>query len=63
MAPYGTDGKETRLAGMDTYGVSGLFIREEDSFAHGLNERVPVKSFLSALEYWHQILTELGSER
>ncbi|MDH5456286.1 MAG: M20/M25/M40 family metallo-hydrolase [Gammaproteobacteria bacterium] len=63
MAPYGTDGKETRLAGMDTYGVSGLFIREEDSFAHGLNERVPVKSFYTALEYWHQILTELGSER
>ena len=63
MAPYGTDGKETRLAGMDTYGVSGLFIREEDSFAHGLNERVPVRSFYTALDYWHQILTELGSER
>lgn len=63
MAPYGTDGMETRLAGMDTYGVSGLFIRQEDTFAHGLNERVPVRSFYTALEYWHQILTELGSER
>jgi acetylornithine deacetylase/succinyl-diaminopimelate desuccinylase-like protein len=63
MAPYGTDGKETRIAGLDTYGVSGLFMRDEDMFAHGLNERVPVRSFFTALEYWHQIMTELGSER
>lgn len=63
MAPYGTDGKETRIAGLDTYGVSGLFMRDEDMFAHGLNERVPVRSFFTALEYWHQIMTELGRER
>ena len=63
MAPYGTDGKETRIAGLDTYGVSGLFMRDEDMFAHGLNERVPVRSFYTALDYWHQIMTELGSER
>lgn len=63
MAPYGTDGKETRIAGLDTYGVSGLFMRDDDMFAHGLNERVPVHSFFTALDYWHQIMTELGSER
>jgi len=62
MAPYGTDGKETRIAGMDTYGVSGMFMREEDIFAHGLNERVPVKTFFTALDYWHQILSDLGRE-
>jgi carboxypeptidase PM20D1 len=62
MAPYGTDGKETRRAGLDTYGVSGLFMRNEDMFAHGLNERVPVRSFYAALEYWHQIMTDLGRE-
>jgi len=60
MAAYGTDGKETRIAGLDTYGVSGLFMRNEDMFAHGLNERVPVRSFFTALDYWHQIMTELG---
>jgi hypothetical protein len=62
MAPYGTDGKETRTAGLDTYGVSGLFMRSEDMFAHGLDERVPVRSFYTALEYWHQIMTALGRE-
>jgi acetylornithine deacetylase/succinyl-diaminopimelate desuccinylase-like protein len=41
----------------------GLFMRQEDMFSHGLNERVPVDSFYLSLEYWHQILTELGSER
>lgn len=61
MAPYGTDGKEMRRAGMPTYGVMGLFIRDEDMFAHGLNERVPVQSFYQALEYWHQLLTSLSS--
>ena len=60
MAPYGTDGKWTRTAGMPTYGVSGLFIQPKDEFAHGLNERVPVRSFYSALEHWHVLLTELA---
>ena len=63
MAPYGTDGKHTRLAGMPTYGVGGVFIREEDIFAHGLNERVPVRSFYASLDYWYQVLTELGGQR
>lgn len=60
MAPYGTDGKEMRRADMPTYGVMGVFMKDEDIFAHGLNERVPVASFYAALEYWHQMLTELG---
>jgi carboxypeptidase PM20D1 len=60
MAPYGTDGKEMRRANMPTYGVMGVFMKDEDIFAHGMNERVPVASFYKALEYWHQMLTELA---
>jgi acetylornithine deacetylase/succinyl-diaminopimelate desuccinylase-like protein len=60
MAAYGTDGKWTRIAGMPTYGVSGLLIQPNDDFSHGLNERVPVRSFYSALEHWHILLTELA---
>ena len=62
MAPYGTDGKHMRLAGMPTYGIMGLFIREEDEFAHGLNERVQVDVFFGALEYWHELLTDLAGD-
>jgi acetylornithine deacetylase/succinyl-diaminopimelate desuccinylase-like protein len=60
MAPYATDGKHMRLAGMPTYGVIGLFIREEDEFAHGLNERVQVDVFFGALEYWYDMLRDLA---
>jgi len=60
MSAYGTDGKESRIAGMPTYGVMGLFIRPEEEFAHGLNERVPVRSFYAALEHWYVMLNELA---
>lgn len=60
MAPYGTDGKVMRQAGMPTYGVMGLFIKEDDEFSHGLNERVQVDAFYGALEYWHDMLTDLA---
>jgi carboxypeptidase PM20D1 len=60
MAAYATDGLHMRRAGLPTYGVSGIFMRNEDVFAHGLNERVPVKSFYAALEYWHRLLTDLA---
>ena len=63
MAPYGTDGKHMRIAGMPTYGVMGLMIREEDDFAHGLNERVQVDSFFNALEYWYSMLTDLAGNQ
>jgi carboxypeptidase PM20D1 len=60
MAPYGTDGKETRQAGIPTYGTQGTFLKDSDQFAHGLNERVSVKAFYDALEFWHTVLTTLA---
>ena len=60
MAPYGTDGKEMRAAGIPTYGVSGLFMKADEVFAHGLDERVPVRTFFEALDHWHRILTNLA---
>ncbi len=60
MAPYGTDGKETRAAGIPTYGVMGIFIKDSDIFAHGLNERVRVREFFDAQEYWKTVLTRLA---
>nr|WP_246172655.1 M20/M25/M40 family metallo-hydrolase [Marinicella rhabdoformis] len=63
MVPWGTDGKVLRANGIPTFGVSGMFLRDEDAFAHGLNERMPVKSFYSALEHWYIILHELAGKR
>jgi acetylornithine deacetylase/succinyl-diaminopimelate desuccinylase-like protein len=60
MAAYGTDGKEIRAAGIPTYGVAGLFMKDGDQFAHGLNERVQVRSFFGALDHWKILLTRLA---
>lgn len=60
MTTGATDGREMRAAGIPTYGTTGLFSRSEDSFAHGLNERVLVSSFYAAIEHWTRVLKELA---
>ncbi len=55
-----TDGLFFRSVGIPTYGVSGIFIKHSDEFAHGLNERVPVTSFYDALDHWHRLLMDLA---
>ena len=61
MASYGTDGVHFRKAGIPTWGVSGLFMNPDEQYAHGLNERVPIKAFYDALDHWSIILRELAS--
>jgi len=67
ISPYlesgGTDGKVYRIAGIPTFATSGLFIRENEMFAHGLNERLPVKSFYDGLEHIHDLAVDLGGVR
>ncbi len=62
MATYATDGSVCRAAGIPTYGVSGLFLKDSDDFSHGLNERIPVRSFHAALEHWYVLLKELAGK-
>lgn len=57
-----TDGSFFRAAGVPTYGVGAVFLRAEDSFAHGLNERVPVASLAAGLEHWRTLLKVLGGD-
>jgi acetylornithine deacetylase/succinyl-diaminopimelate desuccinylase-like protein len=60
QAPYATDGSIFRAAGIPTYGVSSLFMKSSDEFAHGLNERIPVAAFYAGLEHWHVLLRTLS---
>jgi acetylornithine deacetylase/succinyl-diaminopimelate desuccinylase-like protein len=60
MAAYATDGSVFRGAGIPTYGVSGIFLKDSDSFSHGLNERVPVRSFMNGLTHWYVLIKELA---
>ena len=63
MSPYYTDGMFFRAAGIPTFGVSEVFMKTSDSFAHGLNERVPVVSFYNGLDHWRVLITELAGRR
>jgi acetylornithine deacetylase/succinyl-diaminopimelate desuccinylase-like protein len=63
MSAYYTDGMFYRAAGIPTYGVGEIFIKQSDSFAHGLNERIPVAALYNGLDHWRTLLTELAGPR
>ena len=55
-----TDSVFWRALGIPSYGVSGLFMRPEDSFSHGLDERVPASALAPALTHWEILLRRLA---
>ncbi|HYD12394.1 MAG TPA: M20/M25/M40 family metallo-hydrolase [Allosphingosinicella sp.] len=67
ISPYlesgATDGLIYRLAGIPTWATSGIFIKPDEMFAHGLNERIPVASFYAGLEHIHDLAVALGNAR
>jgi acetylornithine deacetylase/succinyl-diaminopimelate desuccinylase-like protein len=66
VTPYlesgGTDGLIYRSAGIPTFASSGIFIRADQMFAHGKNERVPVKSFYEGVQHFYDLATDLGGK-
>jgi acetylornithine deacetylase/succinyl-diaminopimelate desuccinylase-like protein len=66
LIPYmesgGTDGMHFRRAGVPTWAASGIFMNPDEMFAHGLNERVPIKAFYDALDHWSTIIKELAGD-
>jgi acetylornithine deacetylase/succinyl-diaminopimelate desuccinylase-like protein len=59
MSAGATDSLYFRNIGVPSYGVSGIFMHPKDSFAHGLNERVPVATIDGAVIQWRSMLREL----
>ena len=41
-------------------GHVGVFIKPNEMFAHGLDERIPAKSFYDGLEHIHDLALTLG---
>jgi acetylornithine deacetylase/succinyl-diaminopimelate desuccinylase-like protein len=56
MTPGATDGRLLNSAGIHTYGLSGLFYDAEGSRAHGLNERIRVKSLLDGRRFLYEVV-------
>ncbi|HLG05035.1 MAG TPA: M20/M25/M40 family metallo-hydrolase, partial [Gemmatimonadales bacterium] len=61
MSTGATDGLYVRNAGIPTYGVSAIFEDMNDARAHGKDERVGVKEFHRAAQYWHDLVKRLAS--
>jgi acetylornithine deacetylase/succinyl-diaminopimelate desuccinylase-like protein len=62
LLPGGTDGRFLNNAGIWTYGVSGMFSGPEGSGAHGLNERIRVKSLYDGQEFLYRLGKRLATE-
>ncbi|KMS58439.1 M20/M25/M40 family metallo-hydrolase [Sphingobium cupriresistens] len=60
MSAGATDSLYFRALGVPSYGVSSLFMKAEDGFAHGLNERVPVAGIWESLEQWDAVVRGLA---
>jgi len=52
----GTDGKFLRIAGIDSYGVMGFYIRRGEYAAHASHERLSVSGFFESLEFWDELV-------
>ena len=64
MSTGATDGLYVRNVGIPVYGVSAIFGDPDDARAHGQNERVGIKEFHEAQEFWYRMLKAFsgGSE-
>jgi carboxypeptidase PM20D1 len=60
MSAGATDSMWFRGKGVPSYGVSPLFMKSSDSFAHGLNERIPVGEIAPAVTFYKAVITELA---
>ncbi len=61
MSAGASDSMWFRNEHIPSYGVSPLFMKDSDRFAHGLNERVPVGDIPPSMAYMLSLFTDLSS--
>ncbi len=60
MSTGATDGAKMRLAGIPTYGVSGLFVDRNDMRIHGQDERLLKDSLYGSYDFLYRLAKELS---
>jgi acetylornithine deacetylase/succinyl-diaminopimelate desuccinylase-like protein len=60
MSAGASDSMWFRNEHIPSYGVSPLFIKDSDRFAHGLNERIPVDGVRPSVAYMLSLFTDLS---
>jgi acetylornithine deacetylase/succinyl-diaminopimelate desuccinylase-like protein len=63
METGASDSIYTMMAGIPSYGISGVALDRDDVRAHGKDERVPVESFYTAVEFYYEFLKKLTFRR
>jgi acetylornithine deacetylase/succinyl-diaminopimelate desuccinylase-like protein len=56
MSTGATDGRFLNATGVPTYGLSGMFHDAEGPHAHGLNERIRVKSLMNGRRFLYEVV-------
>jgi acetylornithine deacetylase/succinyl-diaminopimelate desuccinylase-like protein len=56
MSTGATDGRFLNVAGIPTYGLSGMFHDAEGAHAHGLNERIRVSSLMDGRRFLYEVV-------
>ncbi|HEX8302004.1 M20/M25/M40 family metallo-hydrolase [Sphingomonas sp.] len=60
MSSGASDSMWFRARGVPSYGVSPIFMKSSDGFAHGLNERTPLSEIAPSIVYYRAMLKELA---
>lgn len=55
-----TDGKHLRLAGIPTYGISGIADDYDDTRAHGRDERIAARALFEGREFFYRLMKQLA---
>jgi len=63
MLPGATDGRFLNTAGIPTYGLSGMFDVPGESNAHGLNEKIRVKSLYDGRDFLEAVVRDYARAR
>ena len=59
MSAGATDSIYFRALGIPAYGISAIFMRADDEFSHGLNERLPLATIDPGVKQWETLLREI----
>ncbi len=62
MSPGATDSKYTRLVGVPSYGIDGMFDDLDDARAHGRDERIGVAAFGQEVDFTYLLMRELSKQ-
>ena len=63
MGAGASDSKYTRVAGIPSYGVDGMFDDLDDARAHGRDERISVAAFGQEVDFTYRLMREVSKGR